>query len=143
MLTVGDEFGGDFVPVEASVFSEDPVSDDPGNHREIDDAEFFAEEIGAADLVDIASEILDPLLEGNSLKLLSLRMEDAEIAWDDELVDEIDPDPGLCGLVGIGRSQVGLVFGIGIFEEFENDVRVVKGLGLIGECRDQTLWIES
>ena len=70
-------------------------------------------------------------------------MEDAEVTWDDELVDEIDPDPCLSSLIGIGWYHVGFVLGIGIFEELEDDVRVVKRFPSISECGDQSFWIEG
>ena len=70
-------------------------------------------------------------------------MENAEVSWYDVFVDEIDPDPGLSGFVGISRPQTGLVLGIEIFKELEDDMRVVKGFTLIRESGDQSFGIES
>lgn len=125
------------------MLDEDPISDDPRGNGEIDDAELVPKEERAADLVGVALEIFDPLVQDGGLKLGGLRVEETEVTRDDELVDEITPDPGLSGLVRVGWSQMGFVAGVDVFEEFENDVRVVKGFALVGESGDQTLGIES
>ena len=118
------------------MFDEDPIPDGPAGDGEIDDAEFLSEEVRAADLVDVALEIFDPFVENGDSKLRGLSVEDTEVARDDELVDEIGPDPGLSGLIGVGWYQVGFVLGISIFEELEDDVRVVKGSALMGDNGD-------
>jgi len=132
-FAVGGEFWRDSLPLETSVIDEDPISDSPTGNGEIDDAEFLSEEIRAANLVGVALEVFDPFVRNGSLELRGLGVEDAEVARDDELVDEIDPDPGLSGLIGISWYQVGFVLGVSIFEELEDDVRVVKGSALVGE----------
>jgi len=70
-------------------------------------------------------------------------VEEAEVARYDELVDEINPDPGLSGLVWIGWSQMGFALGVGVFEEFKDNVGVMNGLSLIGESGDETFGVES
>ena len=70
-------------------------------------------------------------------------MEEAEVTRHDKFVDKIDPDPGLSGLVGISGYHVGFVLRVSIFEELEDDVRVVKGSPLMCEGRDQSFGIES
>lgn len=70
-------------------------------------------------------------------------MEEAEVARHDELVDEIDPDPGLGGEVRVHGYQMGFVLRISGLEELEDDVRVVKGPPLMGESGDQSFGIES
>ena len=60
-------------------------------------------------------------------------MEEAEVARHDELVDEIDPDPGLGGEVRVHGYQMGFVLRISGLEELEDDVRVVKRSSLIRE----------
>lgn len=55
-------FWGDSFPVEAPVFDEDPISDDPRGDGEIDDAELIPKEVWTTDLVGIALKILDPLV---------------------------------------------------------------------------------
>ena len=133
MIAVFNELGGDAGSVEASVFDEDPISDDPRGNGEIYDAELVSEEVRATDLVGVALKIFDPLVQDGGLELGGLRVEEAKITRDDELVDEITPDPGLSGLIWIDWSQMGFIARINVFEEFENDVRVVKGFTLIGE----------
>lgn len=78
-------------------------------------------------------EIFDPFVENGGPKLRSLSVEDTEVSRDDELVDEIDPDPRLSGLIGVSWYQVGLVLRVSILEELEDDVRVVKRSSLIRE----------
>lgn len=70
-------------------------------------------------------------------------MEDAEVTVNDEFVDKVDPDPGLGSLIRISWYYVGFVVGIGIFEELEDDVRVVKRFALISESGDQSFRIEG
>lgn len=70
-------------------------------------------------------------------------MEEAEVARDDELVDEVDPNPGLSGEVRVGRYDVRLVLRVSIFEELEDDVRVVEGSALVSESGDQSFRIEG
>ena len=118
------------------MFDKDPIPGDPTDYGEVDDAEFLSKEVGPVDLVGVALEIFHPFGQGGRLKLRSLGVEDAEVARHDVLVDDIDPDPGLSGLVGIGGYQAGLVLGVSIFEELEDDVRVVKRFPLIRECGD-------
>lgn len=125
------------------MFDKDPISDNPRNDGEIDDAEFLSKEIGTTDLVGVALKIFNPLVQDGHLKLGGLGVKEAEVARHDELVDEIAPDPGLSGLVWIGRSQMGLILGVNIFEEFENDVGVVKGSASISESGDETFGIEG
>lgn len=103
-LAVIDEFLGDAVPGEASVFDEDPISEDPSDHGKIDDAEFLSKEVGSTDLVGVALEILYPFVEGGALKVGIASMEDTEVTRDDELVDVVNPDPSLSGLVRVSRS---------------------------------------
>ena len=83
------------------MFDEDPIPDDPTGNGEIDDAKFLSEEIRATDLVDVALEIFDPFVENGGPKLRGLSVEDTEVSRDDELVDEIDPDPRLSSLIGV------------------------------------------
>jgi len=142
-LAVLNEFWGNACPVEASVFDKDPISDDPRGDGEVDDAEFVSEEVRTTDLVGVALKVFDPLVQDGPLKLGGLRVEKAEVTRDDELVDEVTPDPGLSGLVWIGWSQMGFVPGINVFEELENNVGVVKGFSLIGESGNETFGIES
>lgn len=142
-LAISGEFGGNVLPVETSVLDKDPISDDPSDHREINYAELLSEEIGATDLVRVALEVFHPLGHSGDLKLRSLGMENAEVSRYDVLVNEIDPDPGLSGFVGISWSQAGLVLGIEVFKELEDDMRVVKGFTLIRESGDQSFGIES
>ena len=115
------------------MIDEDPIPDSPTGDGEIDDAEFLSEEVRATDLVGVALEIFDPFVQNGDLEFRSLSVEDAEVAGDDELVDEIDPDPGLSGLIGISWYQVGFVLGVSIFEELEDNVRVVERSALVGE----------
>lgn len=70
-------------------------------------------------------------------------MEEAEVARDDELVDEISPDPGLSGLVWIGGPEVGFGSGVNIFEEFENDMGVMEGSALIRKSGDEAFGVEG
>ena len=132
-FAVNGELWRDGLSLETSVIDEDPIPDGPTGDGEINNAEFLSEEVRAANLVGIALEIFDPFVRSGGLELGGLSVEDAEVARDDELVDEIDPDPGLSGLIGIGWYQVGFVLGVSIFEEFEDDVRVVKRPALMGE----------
>lgn len=88
-------------------------------------------------------EIFDPFAKGGGLELRGLSVEEAEVARYDELVDEIDPDPGLSGEIGVGRYHMGFVLGVGIFEELEDDMRVVKRSSLMGESGDQSFGVES
>ena len=132
-FAVNGELWRDGLPLETSVIDKDPIPDGPTGDGEIDDAEFLSEEVRAANLVGVALEIFDPFARSGSLELRGLSVEDAEVARDDELVDEIDPDPSLGGLIGIGWYQVGFVLGVSIFEELEDDVRVVKRPALMGE----------
>ena len=125
------------------MLDKDPISDDPRDDGEVDDAEFLSKEVWTADLVGITLEILDPLAEDGCLKLRGLGVEKAEVARDDELVDEITPDPALSGLVWIGWSQMGFVLGIGVFEEFEDNMGVMKGFSLVCEGGDESFGIES
>ena len=125
------------------MFDKDPIPGDPRENGEIDNAEFLSEKVRTTDLVGEALEVLEPLAHGGSLKLRGLGVEDAEVARDDVLVDDIDPDPGLSSAVGICGSQAGLVLGVSIFEELEDNARVVEGLPLIGESGDQSFGIES
>jgi len=99
--------------------------------------------VRALDLVGIALEIFDPFVQGGGLKLRGLSVEDAEVAGHDVLVDEIDPDPGLSSLVGISWYQAGLVLRVSIFEEFEDDLRIVKRFPLICESGNQPFGIEG
>jgi len=132
-FAVNGEFWRDGLPLETSVIDEDPIPDGPTGDGEIDDAELLSEEVRAANLVGVALEIFDPFGRSGGLELRGLSVEDAEVARDDELVDEIDPDPGLSGLIGISWYQVGFVLGVSIFEELEDNVRVVKRPALMGE----------
>ena len=125
------------------MFDDDPIPHGPAAYGNIDDAEFLSEEVRPADLVSEALEILDPLAEGGGLKLGGLSVEEAEVARDDELVDEVDPDPGLGSDVRIGGYQVGLLLGISVLEELEDDMGVVEGPPLVREGRDETFGIES
>ena len=125
------------------MFDDDPIPHGPAAYGNIDDAEFLSEEVRPADLVSEALEILDPLAEGGGLKLGGLSVEEAEVARDDELVDEVDPDPGLGSDVRIGGYQVGLLLGISVLEELEDDMGVVEGPPLVREGRDKTFGIES
>lgn len=125
------------------MFDEDPISDDPGGDRKIDDAEFLSKEIWTTDLVCEALEVFNPLGQGGCLKLRGLRVKKAEVARHDELVDEITPDSGLSGLVWIGRPQMGFVLGVNIFEEFEDNVGVVKRFALICESGDESFGVEG
>lgn len=118
------------------MFDEDPISDGPAGDGEIDNTKFLSEEVGPADLVGIALEIFDPFVQSGGLKLRGLCVEEAEIARDDELVDKIDPDPSLSGLVGVGRYQAGFVLGVSTFEELDDDLRVVQGSILVGDSGD-------
>ena len=70
-------------------------------------------------------------------------MEEPKVPRDDEFVDKVDPDPGLSGEVGVGRYHAGFVLGISIFEELEDDVRVVKGFPLIRDGGDESSGVES
>ena len=70
-------------------------------------------------------------------------MEEAEVAGDDEFVDKVDPDPGLSGKVRVGRYHAGFVLRVSVFKELEDDMRVVKGFTLIGDCGDETSGVES
>ena len=100
-FAVGNEFWRDGLPLETSVFDEDPIPDDPTGNGEIDNAEFLSEEVRAADLVGIALKIFDPFVQDGGLELRGLGVKNTEVARDDELVDEINPDPRLSGLIGI------------------------------------------
>jgi len=142
-LAVSGELGGDILPSETSAFDKDPIPHGPAGYGEIDDAEFLSKEVWAADLVDVALEIFDPFAKGGGLELRGLSVEEAEVARYDELVDEIDPDPGLSGEIGVGRYHMGFVLGVGIFEELEDDMGVVKRSSLMGESRDQSFGVES
>jgi len=142
-LAVSREFLGDILPLEPSVFDKDPIPGGPTDYGEVDDAETLSKEIGPADLVGVALEIFHPLGQGGRLKLRGLSVEDAEVTGHDILVDKIDPDPGLSGLVGIGGYQAGFVLGVSIFEELKDDVRVVKRFPLIRDGGDQSFGIES
>jgi len=142
-LAVFDEFLRDVFPIEASVFGKDPISDDPWDDGEIDDAEFLSKEIWATDLVGVALKVFDPLVQDGYLKFGGAGVEEAEVARHDELVNEIGPDPGLSGLVWIGWSQMGFRLGVNILEELENNVGVVEGIAPIGESGDQPFGIES
>ena len=102
-MAVSSEFGRDVLPVETLFIDKNPISDDPSNDGEIDDARFLSEEVRATDVVSIRPEVPDPFGDDGSLKFGCLGLEDAEITWDDELVNEINPDPGLSSLVRIGR----------------------------------------
>jgi len=135
-FAVNTKFWRDGLPLETPAFDEDPIPDDPTGNGEIDDTEFLSEEVRAADLVGVALKIFDPFVQNGGLELRGLSVEDTEVTRDDELVDEIDPDPRLGGLIGVGWYQVGCILGIGIFEELEDDVRVVKGSALMGESGD-------
>ena len=135
-LAISTEFWGDVLPLKTSVFGEDPVPTGPTDDREIDDAEFLSKEVRPADLVGVTLEIFDPFVQGGGLKLSGLGVEEAEVARYDELVDEVDPDPGLSGDVRIGGYQAGLVLRVGSFEELEDDVRVVKRPSLVREGGD-------
>ena len=104
------------------MFDKDPISHGPADNGNIYDAVFLPKEVRPADLVGKALEIFDPFTEGGYLELGGLSVEEAEVAGHDELVDEVDPDPGLGGDVGVGRYQVGLVLGIGGLEELEDDM---------------------
>ena len=86
------------------MFDEDPISEDPSDHGKIDDAEFLSKEVGSTDLVGVALEILYPFVEGGALKVGIASMEDTEVTRDDELVDVVNPDPSLSGLVRVSRS---------------------------------------
>jgi len=142
-LGISNKFGRDVLPVEAPVFDKDPIPGDPRENGEINNAEFLPEKVRTTDLVGEALEVLEPLGHSDSLKLRSLGVEDTEVARDDVLVDDIDPDPGLSGVVGICGPQAGLVLGVSIFEELEDNARVVQGFSLISESGDQTFGIES
>jgi len=142
-LAISNELGGDVLPVEAPVFDKDPISGDPRENGEIDNAKLLSEEVRTTDLIGEALEVLEPLGHGDSLKLRGLGVEDAEVARDDVFVDDIDPDPGLSGIVGICGPQAGLVLGVSIFEELEDNARVVQGFSLISESGDQSFGIES
>lgn len=142
-MAVFDEFLGDVFLVEASVFGKDPISDDPRDDGEIDDAEFLSKEIWATDLVGVALKVFDPLVQDGYLKFGGAGVEEAEVARHDELVNEIGPDPGLSGLVWIGWSQMGFRLGVNILEELENNMGVVEGISPIGESGDQPFGIES
>lgn len=142
-MAVFNEFLGDTLPVEASVFDKDPIPDDPRDDGEIDDAELLSKEVRTTDLVGVALKIFDPLVQGGDLSLRGRGVEEAEVAGDDELVDEITPDPGLSGLVWIGWSQMGFMLGANIFEEFDDNVGVMEWPSLMGESGDQTFGIEG
>jgi hypothetical protein len=88
-------------------------------------------------------KVLEPFAHGGGLELRGLGMEDAEVSRDDVLVDDIDPDPGLSGIVGICWSQLRLVLGVSVFKELEDNVRVVKGFSLISESGNQSFGIEG
>lgn len=118
------------------MLDEDPISDDPTDNGEVNDAELLSEKVRPADLVDVALEILDPFAQNGGLKVRGLSVEDTEVARDDELVNKIDPDSSLSGIVGISWYQVGFVSGVSIFEELEDDVRVVKRSPLMREDGD-------
>lgn len=136
VLAVSSERWGDVLSPETSVFNKDPVPDGPTDYGEVNDAEFLSEEVRATDLVGVALEIFDPFVQSGGLKLRGLSVEEAEVTRDDELVDEIDPDPCLSGLIRINGYQVGLILGVSSFEELEDDMRVVKGSPLMGESGD-------
>jgi len=101
-LAVSSVFWGDVLPLETSAFDKDPIPHDPTGDGEINDAEFLAKEVWPADLVNVTLEIFVPFVQGGRLELGGLSMEEAEVAGYDELVDEIDPDPGLSGDIGVG-----------------------------------------
>ena len=142
-FAVSDEFWGDTLPAETSVLNEDPIPEDPSDHGEIDDAEFLSKKVWTTDLVGVALEVFNPLCEGGGLKLRCLSVEHAEVAGYYELVDKIYPDPGLSSLIGVCRSQVGFAIGVSIFEELEDNVRVVERSSLVRESGDQSFGIES
>ena len=70
-------------------------------------------------------------------------MEDAEVTVNDEFIDEVDPDPRLGSLIWVSWYHVGFILGISIFEELEDDVRVVKRFPLISESGDQSFRIKG
>ena len=118
------------------MFDVNPIPHGPAGDGEIDDAEFLSKKVGPADLVGVALEVFDPFVQGGRLKLRGLSVEEAEVAGDDVFVDKIDPDPGLSGQVWISGPQAGFVLGESIFEELEDDVRIVKWFALVCESGD-------
>lgn len=59
-MAVSLEFGRDSLPPETPVFDKDPISEDPADDGEINDAELLSEEVRAADLVGVTLEVFDP-----------------------------------------------------------------------------------
>lgn len=117
------------------MFDVDPIPQDPAGYGEVDDAEFLSKKVRAADLVGVALEVFDPFAQSGCLKFRGLGVEQAEVARHNVFVNEIDPDPGLGGLVGISGPQ-GVVLGVSIFEELEDDLRIVKWFALICDSGD-------
>ena len=125
------------------MLGKDPIPGGPTGNGDIDDSEFLPEEVWFADLVGIALEIFDPFVQGAGLKLRGLSVKEAEVAGHDELVDEVDPDPGLSGIVRVHGYHTGCELRISIFEELEDDVRIVNGSPVVGDGGDETSGIES
>ena len=142
-LAISGELWGDGLPPETSVLGKDPIPGGPTGNGNIDDAVLLSKEVRLLDLVGVALKIFGPFAQGGCLKLRGLSVEEAEVARDDEFVDEIDPDPGLGGEVGVGRYYAGCVLWVSVFKELEDDMRVVKGFPLIGDCGDQSSGVEG
>ena len=102
-MAVSSEFWRDVTPVETLLVDKNPISDDPSNHGEINDTQFLPEEIRATDAFSVGPEVPDPFGHDGGLKFRSLGSEDTKITRDDELVNEVNPDPGLSSLVRVGR----------------------------------------
>ena len=61
-LAVSSKLCGNALPLETSIFSEDPIPGGPTGYRNIDDAELLPKEVRLADLVGVALEIFGPFV---------------------------------------------------------------------------------
>jgi hypothetical protein len=68
---------------------------------------------------------------------LGLKLQESGIRRQDSRGNEIGPDAGLGSEVRVGGEEAGLVGRVGFFEELADDGRLVEGLVIVLEGRDE------
>ena len=132
----------DLCAIVAALHLEDGVADDERSDRDVDEAELLAEEVRALDLLRERTLALEQVLERLLLLLRGLRLHEPLEVGNDRLRDEVDPDARICTVVWVGGEEVGLVVGVGLFEELAENEGLVESLALVLDSRDQSLRVD-